>query len=338
MKRYRVGLAAVGVSIAACGGLRADEIIFRNGDHLTGKIVTFDGTKLTIDAPSTGKILVDMKNVKTFSSNQPIDLTLADGSIVHEKVDAGPDGQIFLAPAAGAVRVVPLSDVKALNIPAVQWTGNVVLGGMLARGNTDSDTLNASAHVERREEKGRIILDGSYLFGRDRVPGAGKHETADDLLGKAKYDYFFTKKFYGYANVEAEHDVIAGLSLRLAPGVGVGYQWIDTPQLGFNTEGGAGYLYRKYAHDGDNGSANARAAYHFKAKFNDKVTVFHNFEYLPGLDRITNYYFDTDAGIHTAITEKFFTEFKIEYRYDSRPAPGRGSNDVRYTAGLGWAF
>ena len=68
------------------------------------------------------------------------------------------------------------------------------------------------------------------------------------------------------------------------------------------------------------------------------MKVFHDFEYLPGLDSINNYFFDTDAGIRADITEKMFTEFKVQYQYDSRPAPGRGSNDIRYILGVGWSF
>jgi putative salt-induced outer membrane protein YdiY len=317
---------------------RADQITFKNGDVLTGKIETYDGSKLSLTSPVIGKVSVELKDVRTFSSSQPIDLVLSDGTTVHEKVSAGPDGQITLAPAGGAARVVSLAEIKKLNPPPVKWVGNLVLGGLLARGNTDSDSFNAAVDLTRRSESDRITLDGSYIFGRQRIPGQGKHETADDLSGKAKYDYFFTPKFYGYGNVEAEHDVIAGLSLRLAPGVGVGYQWVETPALSFNTEAGAGYLYRKYSHDGEKGDADARLAYHLKARLNDKVNVFHDFEYLPGLDRISNYFFDTDAGIRASITDKMYTEFKVDYRYDSKPAPGRGSNDVRYILGVGWSF
>ena len=334
-------LFCIGV-VASSPSVRADEVVFKNGDRLTGKITTEDGTKLTIDAKSVGKITVDMKNVRTFSTDEPIDVVLADGTTIHEKVKGGPDGQIALVPAGAAAgaapRVVPLSQIKKVNPPPVRWTGSVLVGGTLTRGNTDTDSFNASVDLLRRTDTDRITLGASYLFARQRVPGDGKHETVDDLLGKGAYDYFFTPKFYGYANVEAEHDVIAGLTLRLAPGVGAGYQWVDTPQMGFNTEAGAGVLYRKYAHDGDRVSASARLAYHFKAKLNDKLSLFNDAEYLPGLDTINDYYFDTQAGVRASISEKMFTEFKVDYRYDARPAPGRGPNDVRYILGVGWNF
>lgn len=317
---------------------RADEVFFKNGDRLSGTIETYDGAKLSISSTVAGKVSVELKDVKTFSTDHPVDVTLSDGTTVHRQISAGPDGQIALVPPAGAPSTVPLASVSKINLP-VKWTGSITIGGLIARGNTNTDSFNAAAHAERRTEQDRIILDGGYLFGREHIKGIpGKHETANDLFGTGEYDYFFTKKFYGYGNVRAEHDTIAGLALRLSPGVGVGYQWFETPALNFNTEGGAGLLYRKYSHDGDMTSATARLAYHLKVKFNDRVTGFHNFEYLPGLDQIGDYFFDTDAGIRASISERMFTEFKLDYRYDSRPAPGRGSSDIRYILGVGWNF
>ena len=332
-----VVLLAMLIPFAAPG--RADEVQFKNGDRLSGTVESYDGSKLTISSSVAGKVTVDMKDVKTFSTDAPVDVVLSDGTKVRQKVNPGPDGQISLpgAPAAPP-RVVPLAQVSKINMPA-KWTGSITIGGLIARGNTNTDSLNAAAHAERRTDDDRITLDGGYLFGREHTKGIpGKHETADDLFGSAKYDYFFTKKFYGYGKIGAEHDTIAGLSLRLTPGVGVGYQWVETPALNFNTEAGVGVLYRKFSHDGDATAANARLAYHLKLKFNDRVSGFHNFEYLPGLDRITDYYFDTDAGIRASLTEKMFTEFKVDYRYDSMPAPGKGASDLRYILGVGWNF
>lgn len=324
--------------IAWAGPLRADEVLFKNGDRLSGTIETYDGAKLTINSAVAGKVSVELKDVKTFVTDHPIDLTLSDGTTVRGQVSGGPDGQISLVPTAGAARTVPLANVTKINLP-VKWTGNIVMGGLIARGNTNTDSFNAAAHAERRSEQDRIILDGGYLYGREHIKGIpGKHETANDLFGSAEYDYFFTKKFYGYGKIGAEHDTIAGLDLRLTPGVGVGYQWFETPALNFNTEAGGGLLYRKYARDGDMTSATARLAYHLKVKFNDRVSGFHNFEYLPGLDELGDYYFDTDAGIRASITERMFTEFKVDFRYDSRPAAGRGSSDIRYILGVGWTF
>jgi len=337
MNQYRSLIVAI-IAIAFIGPWSwGDEVMLKNGDRLTGKITT-EGSNLTVDTGPAGKITVDLKNVKSFSTGAAIDILMNDGTRVHGRVDSGPDGQIMLAPDNGPARAIAFADFKQVNPPPSTWIGNILIGGLLVRGNTDADSLNAAINVSRRGDHDRITLGAQYIFARTKSPGQSKTETADDLQGNVKYDYFFTPKFYGYGVVDAEHDVIAKIDLRLSPGVGVGYQWFDTKVFSFNTEGGIGWLYRKYAHDGHTSSVDARAAYHLKWVPVAHVNVFHDFEYLPGLDRLSNYFFDTDAGVRADITEKMYTEFKVQYQYDSRPAPGRGSNDIRYILGVGWTF
>ena len=268
--------------------LHADEVVLTSGDRLAGTIYT-EGTKLTVENKYFDKVTVDLKDVKTFSMSKPVDLLLNDGSHVHGHIDSGPDGNIIFQPDVGQAHPIAFSDIRAVAPKLNAWLGNIILGGLLARGNTDTDQLNASIDLTERGERDRITLDASYIYARTKPPGTNqqKTETADDLLGSGKYDYFFTTKLYGYGLIEAEHDVIASIDLRLAPSAGVGYQYIETPQLSVNTEAGVGYLYRKYSHDGHSRAVDARAAYHVKWKVNDQVSVVHDFEYLPGLDRIT---------------------------------------------------
>ena len=336
--RFWSAIALLSVGLWGARGY-GDEIQFKNGDRLTGTIDSIDSGKISIDSKVGGKVAADVKDIKTFSTDHPILIKLADGTMARQAVASGPEGQVMVTPeGAAAPRAVEIAQIKQISAPGAHWSGNIVVGGLLARGNTQSESVNMSAHVQRRGEQDRFTFDAGYIFGRERVPGHGTHETANDLFGEAKYDYFLTEKLYAYGNVRAEHDTIAGLDLRLVPGVGVGYQWVETPSLGFNTEAGISYLHREFARDGSDDSVAARLAYHFNWKINEKVGVFHNFEYFPGLNRINNYFFNTDAGVRASLTEKMFTEFKIDYRYDSMPAPGHGPNDIRYILGVGWNF
>lgn len=60
-----------------------------------------------------------------------------------------------------------------------------------------------------------------YSYGRQEDPRTGeKSTTIDHAMALAKYDHFFTKKFYGYLGTKAERDKVAALELRLAPGAG----------------------------------------------------------------------------------------------------------------------
>ena len=70
----------------------------------------------------------------------------------------------------------------------------------------------------------------------------------------------------------------------------------------------------------------------------DGVKVFHNLAFYPSLESLSNYFLNTDAGIRLNLTEKMFAEFKIEFKYDSTPAPDASRSDLRYIVGVGWTF
>ncbi|HWE04745.1 MAG TPA: DUF481 domain-containing protein [Tepidisphaeraceae bacterium] len=337
MKRFV--LAAATISILSVAAL-ADQVQFTNGDRLTGTIEGVEAGKMTFNSKLAGKLTINLKDVKTFSSDGPISIKLNDGTVIHQVVSAGPAGQITLAPG-GVLQPqnVPLSSVKFINYKE-DWTGNIVAGGSLTRGNTDTDELSLAINMGRRTEKDRLTVDGGFLYGREKVPGlAGKHETENDWFIGGKYDYFFTPKFYGYVNARVERDLIAGISLRLTPGGGVGYDWFNQPDFHLHTEGGVSWLYREYVHDGGTEESVAvRLAYHLDKKLGKAVTLFHNVEYLPGLDSVNDYYIDADAGIRADISPRMFTEFKVREQYDSEPAPTKGHNDTRFILGVGLKF
>src|SRR5579862_7249934 len=106
-------VAATFVAAAMASSTYADEVFFKNGDHLTGKIESMEGGKLIISGTIAGKVTVDVKDIKTFASDGPVALKLNDGTVVHQQVTAGPDGQVSLA-AGGALQPqnISISDVK----------------------------------------------------------------------------------------------------------------------------------------------------------------------------------------------------------------------------------
>ncbi len=334
-------ILAAGVIVSTLAiPLHADQVWFKNGDQLTGKIMSMEGGKLIITSAVAGKVTVDLKDIKTFASDTPIKLRLNDGTIIEQRAMPGPDGQVAIG-EGGVLKPqnVPLANIKAVNFNDA-WTGSITAGGTLTRGNSNTEAFNLAINMVRRTEDDRFSVDAGYLYGREKIPGSNvKAETANDWFIAGKYDYFITPKFYAYGNARLERDLIAGISIRITPGVGAGYQWIDQDDFHLNTEGGISYLYRQYTHSNiTNESVAARVAYHVDKKFNDKVSVFHNLEYLPGLDSIKNYFFDTDAGIRATLTDKMFTEFKVIEKYDSAPAPGKGHNDTQFVLGVGWTF
>ena len=58
----------IAIIAAFAASATADEIVFNNGDRLTGKVLSADGGKLKIKTDVAGEVTVDLKDVKTFST------------------------------------------------------------------------------------------------------------------------------------------------------------------------------------------------------------------------------------------------------------------------------
>jgi putative salt-induced outer membrane protein YdiY len=332
---WLVVCAGLAFSIVAQGGV----VIFKNGDKITGTVTELAGGKLKISSTVAGDVVVEVKDVQTFSTDTPARIKMSGGEKMKTALATSPTTQAVTADG----KPLPIADIKSLDTRDEKWSGSILVNGLLTEGNSHSESLgvDAAAQLRRNDETNddRFTLAGSYNLGREKPAGGGATTTSvDNWYALGKYDRFWTEKWYGYASVRADHDRIADLFLRITPGIGVGYQWVESPDFNFNTEAGVNYIYENYdPGDTDNRIA-LRFAYHVDKKLNDKVTLFHDLEYLPAVDDPGDYLLNTDAGVRATLTKSFFTEFKVEWKRDSTPAPGALKNDLRYVLGVGWQF
>ena len=327
------------LSLPAFGG----EIVFKNGDKLTGKVKQLADGKLTIETDMAGTITIDMANVRTFSSDEPLEMHLSDGTVVKQPVAAAEEeGTIRTQGGVIEAQQVPLAQVSAIN-PAppapVKWTGSVKAGALLTRGNSETDQVSVGFDASRRSEKDRINFLGEYLYGRQADPDTGEDDTTtDNWKVSGKYDYFVTEKLYWYTGVLAERDRIAELDLRLTPSGGLGYQWVERDDMNFNTEAGVAWVYEDFRNADSNDYWALRFAYHLDKKVNERVSLIHNVEYIPSVEDLDEFNLNADAGLRVMLTDKFFNELKVEWKHDSEPAPGAEKNDLRYVISLGYEF
>jgi putative salt-induced outer membrane protein YdiY len=318
----------------------SDEIQFINGDRLTGKIKSAADGKMVISTDVAGDVTVDLAKVKTFTTTEPIELHVGEKNVIKTTVAAGPQGTVQAAAGGGmAGGPIAIKDIKTINPPPVKWTGAIAANGLITRGNSNTENFGLAIDASRRAEQDRITVNAGYLYGRQRDPATNVRSTTTDnwfLFGK--YDYFFSKRFYAFVSSRIERDRIAELNLRFTPAGGVGYQWIEKQNMNFLTEAGLAWVYEDFENADSADHFALRLAYHFDKKFNDKVNFFHNLEYLPSIEEISDFNLNTDAGVRVTLTKNMFTEFKFEWKFDNEPAPGAAENDLRYILGVGWAF
>ena len=351
----RVVMLVAGMSVVAA----ADVVVFKNGDKLTGKVIKMEGGKLTFQADVTGKVVLDLAHINTFSSDEPAEFHLQDGTILKSKVQTGEAGQVELEKTELIqAQIIPLSAVTAINPPVkppVTWSGSVTVGLTSTHGNTFTESANVSGNVTRRTAQDRLKAYSTYLASRTRDDDTGEKETTEEsfTLG-GKYDYFLSKKWYAFLNADYKKDHVADLDYRVIAGGGLGYQWIEEDSLKFSTDAGVSELCEKYTKRKaiplalrpprweeeitKSDEFSLQLGYALEWLINDKFSFYHNMKYYPSFGDVSDYFLTTDAELRAAITQSMFGSLKAILDYDSTPGEDVGSTDTKYILGVGWKF
>jgi putative salt-induced outer membrane protein YdiY len=337
-------LCAVGVVVVALvSAARADIVVFKNGDRLSGKIETVADGKLTLSTESAGMVTIDMAHVDTFSTDAPIKLQLNDGTVLSQKVNASRGGEVELA-GSETIKGQPLalSALAAVNPPEKPkpaWTGNVTGGYVQTTGNSETTNASVDLKLSRRTEDDRTTVSGYYLFGKEKTAG-GQEQTSTDKWGVlGKYDYFLTQRFYTFVNASYERDRVANLDARAIGGGGVGYQWFESPEMNFNTDAGLGFMHEQYSNPTrTTNTVVGQLGDHFDRKLTDTLTFLQDLRFYPDLKKPANFKVNASAELRAALTKTIYANFKVIMDHNSEPAAGAKKTDMTYIVGVGVTF
>ncbi len=321
-----------------------DELFFKNGDHLTGKIKHLVDGKLVFESDVAGKITIDIAKIKTFSSDSPIQLNMKDGTVLNQKVSSSDPNQFAIEAGetlqAQAFNLEAISSINPPVKPEPKWTGDITAGFTSTHGNTKTEGTTASVKLSKRTGKDRTVLSTDYAKAEQEDRTTGKDEIIEDWWRtRAKYDYFFTTKLYGFLNGRYEKDAIAELDRRMIVSGGGGYQWIESEDMNFSTEAGLASLYEKFDNQtNSNSEISAQLGYNFDKKLTKKIKFIHDLTYYPSLEQFSDYFLTSTAEIRADFTESMFMSFKAILDYDASPAIGSHKTDTKYTLGVGYRF
>jgi putative salt-induced outer membrane protein YdiY len=324
--------------------LVADEVYLTNGDRITGKVKTFADGKLTIESDLAGTITVGLSNIATLKTSQPVEVHLSDGTSFKKQISRAETGR-FAVEGDQTLKAQDfnVAAIVAINPPVKEepkWHGDISGALISTHGNTNINTQSLSINLNKRTEKDRSLLSTDYLYGKQRNSTTGEKEvTQDEWKMRGKYDYFFTKKAYGFLEGRYERDRIAELQRRVVVGAGAGYQWVESEPFNFSTEAGIASRYETYYNETPSSSQlSLQVGYHLDKKLNKTLTFINDLTYYPAFEQFSDYYLTTTAELRAKVTELIFANFKVVFDYDATPAEGKGNTDVKYIFGVGVTF
>lgn len=319
----------------------AGDVVLRNGDHITGRILSLAGGELTMKSTIAGELSIEVKNVKTFSSDETLRIRIRDEPPFESRVTAGPDGKIEVrrSPSA-APELVTLGDVTEINRPVAAWDGEVMLNGKFTWGDSRTTEAGLSLKLDKEWRRDRLHFVGEYMYGRERDSETGLMSTSDDFGNVyGKYTRDVHEKFYGDVNAKVLHDALAELRYRVSPAGGFGYRWFDEYVLKFFTDVGMAYTDERFSTFGGRSFWGPQLEYGLEWTPAKRLEFENTLEWYPSFsDFIGNYVLDIQAGVKFTFWQHTFLAVRGEYHHDSEPAPSAKRAEYRLIIGPGWSF
>jgi len=326
---------------------QAEQVTLKNGDRLTGAIVSMDGKKLVVNTSYAGDISIDWGEVAQFSSDKPLVITRTDKQVLSGTVST--EGQNVVIATTQGSQTLALADVGAMRSPADQaayekslhpgmlegWAGGGSFGFALARGNSETTNLALAFDAKRKTAKDAWVIDAASVYSTDAKTST---TTANSFQGLIRYDRNLTKRLFAYAAFAGSYDALQDLNYRLVPNGGLGFHAIARDRTTLDLLGGFGYTRESYTTGLVNNLFTATLGDEFAYKLFKSTTIIQNLYYLPALNDTSIYHVTANFGVATKLNGWLTSNLNFNDRYNSAPVLGNKKNDVLFTAGLGFTF
>ena len=362
----RRGLFCFALIVLGASLAQADQVTLKNGDRLTGKIVTGDGKTLLLKTEFAGDVTVQWDAITAMESSEDVYLTLKDGSKLAGKITTQ-DGKFVVAkPAATLVAGVPAAskdtivavrndaEQKAYDLAAERmthpkftyfWGGLFDTGLALTRGNSSTTTFTLASKAVRETSRDKLTLYGNYIYGKDSSTPPSR-TTANSLSAGARGDLNITPRVYVFALADYQTNELQHLDLRQVYGGGFGYHVIKSERTTFDVFGGITYerdAFGQYVLAGppvtlipasNTNSAAAVIGEEFATKLNKRSSFTERFSVYPNLTHTGDFRSQLDATLVTQIKAWLSWQITFNDSYINYPPPGLKSNDLLLSTGL----
>ncbi len=190
------------------GQASAHQVVLKNGDALTGVIVSDTPTSIVLEHDVLGTVTINRAFVE---------------SSAYHGVDSREEG--------------------ASVVPPPLWARSLSLGYGHTGGNTVKSRGMAGLAGSRVTDRDEWNLKGSIHYA-----SSDQKMDSQKSYGMARHAFSFDehKRWYNFYKSEADHDRFGNIDYRLVPAAGLGYWAVNRETHRFNLECALGYEYTRY--------------------------------------------------------------------------------------------
>jgi putative salt-induced outer membrane protein len=362
----RRGLLSFLLVILTASLASADQVTLKNGDRLSGSIVTGDGKTLLLKSDFAGDVTIQWDAITAIESSDTVYLTLKDGTKLAGKITTV-DGKFVVAtPAPTTVATVQPAtkdtvvavrndaEQKAYDLAAERmahpkftyfWSGIFDTGLALTRGNSSTTTFTLASKAVRETPNNKLTLYGNYVFGSDSTTPPSQ-TTANALNAGVRGDLNISPRVYVFAIADYQTNELQHLDLRQSYGGGLGFHVIKTEKAIFDIYGGLTYERDAFGAYGLLGpplvfvpasSTNSLAAVvgeEFDVQFNKRTKFAERLSLYPNITRAGDFRSQFDTSLVTQFKAWLSWQVTFSDSYINFPPPGLKANDLLLSTGL----
>ena len=232
---------------------------------------------------------------------------------------------------ATGMAAVLVFGVLASATAAADWSGKGTFGGVLARGNTETETINLNLDVENK--LGRWTHKAGVSMLRtvtDDITSADRWE----LRGESQYS--LTDRSYLFGALRYEDDAFTDYDYQATLSGGYGYRFITNDTTKLEGQVGAGYREAEVRLTGEQQDGIiARGALDFEHKLTATTLIYDRFLVESGSD---NTFVQNALGVEVKINDSFALGLDYAVRHNTDVLPGTDKTDQVLTANLVYGF
>lgn len=348
----RIQLAALLVATLAPAAY-ADQITLKNGDRVSGTIVTSDVKTLVMKTEYAGAVSIKWEFVQQIESSQPLYVGTKGGQVIVGPVTTSDDKLAVATKESGSVPVAK-ADVTSLRnadeerkaeaaLERVQhprladlWSGSLDTGLGLVSGNSKSSNFTFALNAVRATTRDKITYYTTSAFARSTVNGVTA-TTAQSVAGGVRYDLNVRDKSFAFGTVDLFNDRFQALDLRTVLGAGGGYHEIKNARTSVDLLVGAAFN-REFFTTFNRSSAEVLLGETFTRKLFASSGLTEALFFYPNLTSTGDFRSTFSLGLVTKLTGVLSWQTSFNDYYLSNPAPGKKSNDLLLSTGLRLTF
>jgi putative salt-induced outer membrane protein YdiY len=356
--RTRQALAILMLSCGLSGVVRADRVVLKNGNVLTGVIRRIDHKTVTIVIQKGTDVKIPLTAVRTMRSRNRVDIVGNHGKIhraaVAESTSAvgwqevpyaaqnrTPSVIPTLAPQSQPARAARTNAVKPpppVGLFGPYWKNRLTLGLVNASGNTDQTETAGALLFHYKRGQDELTLDFNAAYGSTNGKQDQSFAQGHFVYRKLLPNWHPHRHWYLFVANRELYDGIKGISLRSTTSAGLGYYLVKNKRLEADVRAGPGFLYEQLFHGqkrtDPTGAAALRVIYHL----DKSVMLSQEVTYDQALTSQNQYNVTSDSSVLVKLDQVergLGMSFSFDDDYDNTAsASGRKPNDTRLVIGL----